>query len=365
MTATDFTYDALPGRIVFGAGRVSEAADEARRLGSRVLLVHEPTEKHLADPIMEGLGDSYVGTFDEIRQHVPVEVAETARARVRETDADVLLTIGGGSCTGFAKAVALELNVRILAVATTYAGSEVTPIWGMTESGKKTTGRDIRVLPATVVYDPELTVTLPRELSATSGLNALAHAVEALYAPGANPITSLVAVESIRALASGLPRVVLDGADLDARSKCLYGAYLAGTTLAVAGTSIHHKICHVLGGAYDLPHSPTHAALLPYVIAAIADRIPDALPKIADGLGAEDAVAGLFELQDAVGAPTTLREVGMAEAELDPAAERAAVVTQSVGIPMNRAEMADLLGDAYHGSAVGTRRSLDTTGDRE
>jgi alcohol dehydrogenase class IV len=234
--------------------------------------------------------------------------------------ADAVLSVGGGSTTGTAKAIALTTGLPIIAVPTTYAGSEVTPVWGLTEEARKTTGVDHRVLPRTVIYDPELTVTLPADLSAASGLNALAHCVEAFWAPRRNPISSLAAEEGIRALAAGLPSVHATPGDLAARSDLLYGAYLAGSAFAVAGSGLHHKICHALGGAYNLPHAQTHAIVLPEVLAFNAPAAPDAARRIGRALrgGSDgDPVGALRALSARLGIPRGLRELGLEEDQID------------------------------------------------
>src|SRR3954452_21623343 len=258
--ARSFTFEPLPGRVVFGprASRERLAAEGARLGASRLLLIATERERARAEELSEVLGDRVAGRFTDVRPHVPVEVAERARAAAREAGADALLSIGGGSTTGTAKAVALETALPIVAVPTTYAGSEVTPVWGMTEGRRKTTGTDLRVLPRVVVYDPELTFTLPPAITGPSAMNALAHCVEAFYAPGANPITALAAEEGIRALAAGVPVAVSRPHEARGRSETLYGAYLAGAAFAVAGSGLHHKICHVLGGAYARPQAELH-----------------------------------------------------------------------------------------------------------
>jgi alcohol dehydrogenase class IV len=308
-----FTYTALPGRVVFGAGSARGLAAEVERLGARrVLLIAAEPERDLAESLVDGV--PVLARFTEVRQHVPVEIA--VRARVAAEGADALLSIGGGSTTGTAKAVALETGLPIVAVPTTYAGSEMTPVWGLTEGARKMTGTDGRVLPKVVVYDPELTVSLPAEITGPSAMNAVAHCVEALYAPGASPISSLMALEGIGAIARGVPTAVARPDDLDARSETLYGAYLAGAAFAVAGSALHHKICHVLGGAYDLPHAPLHTVMLPQVAAFQAPALPEEMGRVAGALGAEDAAPALFDLAQAIGAPTALRDIGMREQDL-------------------------------------------------
>jgi len=317
---TRFRYDALPGRVIFGAGcSTSELEPELHRLGARrVLLVVTDQERALADQLTESVGDLIVGAFCAVRAHVPATTVKAVLAVAQKSEADAVLSIGGGSTTGTAKAVALHTSLPILAVPTTYAGSEMTPIWGVTAGGHKTTGRDLAVLPRTVLYDPDLTASLPVSLTVSSALNAMAHCVEALYAPGANPVTTLVAVEGIRALAAGLIPITADQHDCAARSDLLYGAYLAGSAFAVAGSGLHHKICHVLGGAFDLPHAETHAVVLPHVTAFNEPAVPN-MRRAAEALGSDTVAAGLFRLNAAVGAPTSLLDIGMPPEGLDTA----------------------------------------------
>jgi alcohol dehydrogenase class IV len=202
-------------------------------------------------------------------------------------------------------------------VPTTYAGSEVTPVWGRTEGRRKTTGRDLAVLPRVIVYDPQLTLSLPPHIAGPSAMNAIAHCVEAFYGPRANPVTSLAAEEGIRALARGARRVVADPGDLEGRELALYGAWLAGSAFATAGSGLHHKICHALGGAYDLPHAETHTIVLPHVVAFNAPAIAAETARVAGALGVDDAAAGLQELARDLGAPAALREIGLRAEELD------------------------------------------------
>ena len=288
-----FTYDALPGRVVFGAGTArARLAGEVSRLGtSRLLLITTPRAEPLARELATPLGGQLAGVFTGVREHVPAEAAGAARQQAAVTGADALLSIGGGSATGTAKAVALTTGLPVIAVPTTYAGSEVTPVWGLTEGERKTTGSDPRVLPRVVIYDPELTVSLPAGLTAASGLNALAHCAEAFWAPGRNPVTALAAAEGLRVLALALPLAVKDGADLDARGDLLYGAYLAGAAFGVTGAGLHHKLCHLLGGRYGLPHAQTHAIVLPYVLAMNLPGAPDAADRISQALDSADPAA--------------------------------------------------------------------------
>lgn len=317
----DFVHDALPGRVRFGAGARAHVPDEVERLGGRrVLLVsRRGSVEAVAGELRDALGDRCAGWFDEVAVHVPGELAASAVARARELRADTLLCVGGGSAVGTAKIVALELDLPIVALPTTYAGSEMTPIWGTTSDRRKRTGRDLRVLPRTVVYDPELTVALPPQVSGPSGMNAMAHAIEALYAPNTTPVVAVLAREAVAALAEGLPRVVADGADLHARATTLYGAYLAGGALAVAGASIHHRIAHLLGGTWNLPHAPLHAMLLPHTVAFVAPAVAGALVPAADAMGVDDVPAGLYDLLLRLGIGPALTSAGMPADALDEA----------------------------------------------
>jgi maleylacetate reductase len=347
-----FTYEALPGRVVFGAGASRDKlAEEVRRLDAkRVLFVATEREKESVEELADPLGDRFAGLFTGVRPHVPVEVAERARDVAWGAQADCLLSVGGGSTTGTAKAVALETGLPIIAVPTTYAGSEMTPVYGLTSGKRKRTGKSPKVLPKTVIYDPELTISLPPSITGPSAMNAIAHCVEAFYAPGANPSASLMAEEGIRALASGVPVAVFDPEDLEGRTETLYGAYLAGAAFASAGGGIHHKICHALGGAYDLPHAETHTVILPQAVAFNERAIPEVMNRVAHALGAEEAAAGLHGLAKSIGAPTALKDIGMKEEDLD---EAATLVLEEAPRdnprPIDEAGIRQLLEDAYTG----------------
>lgn len=323
-----FVHELHRGRVVFGVGAIVQVASEVTRLqAKRVLVIGGGHEQTYADDISADLGATLAGRIDQVVQHVPSDAAADAVSRADALDADLLLTIGGGSSVGLAKAVALRRGLPILAIPTTYAGSEMTTIWGLTENGVKSTGRDARVLPRVVVYDPMTTLTMPPHLTATSGMNALAHAVEALYAPEVSPLVAIAAAETVRVLASALPLLVSSPHDVDARSDALYGAFLAGLSLGNAAMGIHHKICHVLGGTYNLPHADVHAALLPYAAAYNRAAAPSAMHRIAASLGADDAPRGLWALDQAIGAPTSLADVGFDQADIGAVARVVAAAT--------------------------------------
>ncbi len=350
MLHRSFVYSPLPGRVVFGVGSLNQITAEFRALRvSRALVVCTPDQSALADDIATRLGGQCAGVFAKAAMHVPIEVAREAREFAQHTGADCVVAIGGGSTTGLGKAIALESTLPILAIPTTYAGSEMTPIYGITEAGEKKTGKDIRVLPRTVIYDPALTTSLPAELSATSGINAIAHCVEALYAANANPITSLMAEDGIRSLANGLPRVVEQPDDLEARTQCLYGAWLAGSVLAVTSVALHHKLSHTLGGMLNLPHAQTHTVVLPHAIAYNALSVQAVMERIALALEADDAAQGMFDLAARLGVPTSLKALGVRREDLDRVAEAALSSPYPNPRPLERDAIRGLLEDAYLG----------------
>lgn len=356
MGVEEFVHETRPQRVVFGVGSLARLGGELERLDvHRLLVLSTPGRRALADEIGRLLGGRLAGVFDRAAMHVPLELAARARACAADVGSDALLAVGGGSTIGLAKAIALETRVPIVAVPTTYSGSEMTPIWGLTDGGRKRTGTDFGVLPRLVLYEPKLTLALSPEVSATSGLNALAHAAEGLYARDATPISSLLAEAAIRALAEGLPRVRHAPADLDARRRALEGAWLAGATLGSVGMALHHKLCHTLGGSFGLAHAPTHAVVLPHAIAYNAPAAPQAMQRIAAALGAADAAAGTVALARAIAAPTSLRELGLRESQLDEAARIAASNPYWNPRPVARDALRALLQDAWEGAAPGTR----------
>jgi maleylacetate reductase len=317
-----FVYQSSPSRVVFGRGSLEKVPQEIDRLGAqRALVLTTPGRRKLGEELAARLGEKAVGVFSRAVMHVPVETAEAARSEAARLAADSCVAIGGGSAVGLAKAIAAVTRLPILAIPTTYSGSEMTSTWGLTEGGMKKTMRDPGVQPKAVVYDPTLTLSLPAGLSATSGMNAMAHCVEALYAEDANPISSLVAEEGIRSLARGLPAVVRDPSDWQARSRVLYGAWLAGISLGTTTTALHHRLCHVLGGAFDLPHSATHAVLLPHAMAYNATGAPQAMARIARALDpnglASSAADRLYDLEVSIKTPLSLESLGMKRDGID------------------------------------------------
>ena len=345
-----FIYQANASRVVFGAGSLQQLAREIDALGmKRALVLCTPEQQDAARRVGELLGERSAGIFPGAVMHVPIEGARAARAEASRLGADCAVAIGGGSTTGLGKAIALDSGLPIIAIPTTYAGSEMTSIYGLTDAGVKKTGRDARVLPRTVIYDPELSISLPIGLSVTSGLNAVAHAAEALYAFDGNPIVALMAEEGIRAIATALPTLVRSPADLEARSQALYGAWLCGTVLGAVSMGLHHKLCHTLGGTFNLPHAEVHTVVLPHALAYNAGAAPDAMTRIARALGAESAAAGVFDLAQRLGAPVALKDIGMPADGLDRAADLAVQNQYPNPRPLERTAIRELLQNAFDG----------------
>ena len=353
-----FIFQANPARVIFGVGTLQQVGAEVERLGARrALVLCTPEQADSARRVAALLGDRAAGIFAKAAMHVPIETAREARDEARRLGADCAVAIGGGSTTGLGKAIALESGLPIIAIPTTYAGSEMTSIYGVTEGGIKKTGRDVRVMPRTVIYDAALTLTLPLAMTVTSALNAIAHAAEGLYAHDGNPVVALMAEEGIRASAAALAPLRADPRNVDARSDALYGAWLCGTVLGSVAMGLHHKLCHTLGGTFNLPHAETHAAILPHALAYNAVAAPQAMARIARALHAadpsldtSDPARALQSLTARHGAPTSLAALGMPADGLDRAADLAAQTPYPNPRPLERAALRALLQRAFDGA---------------
>lgn len=345
-----FTYRGSSAHIVFGAGKRAETGDWVDRLGcQKALVLSTPHQENDAAALAEQLGSLSVGVFSKAAMHTPVDVTEEAMKVVRQTGADCVVALGGGSTTGLGKAIAYRTDLPQIVVPTTYAGSEVTPILGQTEGGRKTTVRGDSILPEVVIYDPDLTMGLPLAMTITSGLNAMAHAAEALYAQDRNPVSSLMAAEGLGAFQAALPALVENPSDTGARADALYGAWLCGTVLGTVGMALHHKICHTLGGSFDTPHAETHAIMLPHTVGFNSDAVAGQLKPVADLFGATPGV-GLFDFSGKIGAPRALKDLGLTEADLDRAAEIATENPYWNPRPIDRDSIRNLLQDAWEGT---------------
>lgn len=337
----NFVHTGLATRVVFGRGRIAEAASEARRLGMKRPLVVTTGQQADAGAVLtsETGGVAFAGAA----MHTPVEVTEKAMALVHAENCDGTIALGGGSSTGLGKAIAWRTDLPQLVIPTSYAGSEMTNILGETAAGSKTTKRDAKIQPESVIYDPDLLATLPDPFAATSGMNAIAHAVEGLYAVDGNPVISLMAEEGIRALSTALPK------GKDGHDEALFGAWLCGAVLGSAAMALHHKLCHVLGGTFDLPHAETHTVILPHATAYNAIGADQAMARIARALGATSAAQGLFDLAKKLKAPLALKDIGMPETGLDRATDIAVSNPYPNPRKLDRDAIRQLLDDAFHG----------------
>ncbi|MES2957159.1 MAG: maleylacetate reductase [Pseudomonadota bacterium] len=356
-----FTYQAAATRVVFGAGTLARLPDEVEHLGARRALVLSTSgQRATAERVAALLGERAAGLFDRAAMHVPIESAREAREMARTLGADCAVAVGGGSTTGLGKAIALESGLPLIALPTTYAGSEMTQIYGLTEGGLKKTGRDDRVRPRSVIYDPELTLGLPWTVTVASAFNAIAHAAEGLYAPDGNPILALMAEEGIRAFSAALFTLQSAPRDLDARGNALVGAWLCGTVLGGTTMGLHHKLCHTLGGSFNLPHAEVHAVLLPHALAYNAAAAEGALWRIGRALGVEGKGDGLAapralqQLAGLYGAPTSLAAIGMPASGLDRAADLAVQNQYPNPRPLERTALRALLQRAFDGSSPET-----------
>lgn len=348
----EFVYNANPSRVIFGAGSRTKIAEELDRLGiGRAIVISTPDQSALAAQIAREIGGRAGIMYPGAVQHTPVEVTESALLAVGSVRADGCLAIGGGSTTGLSKAIAYRTDLPQLVVPTTFAGSEMTPILGQTEAGRKTTLSSPKVLPETVIYDPELTVTMPSFIAGPSGMNAIAHAVEALYAKDRNPIVSMMAEASIRALGKALPVLMDEPANAGAHAEALYGAWLAGVCLGAVGMAIHHKICHTLGGTFNLNHADIHALMIPYTSAYNREAAPEAMARIAAALGTEDGPTGIYRLTQRAATWRSLAEMGLTQAALDKAADIAMQNPYYNPRPVTREGVREMLQAAFEGRA--------------
>jgi alcohol dehydrogenase class IV len=349
-TANDFTFDQPGYRALFGIGTFARLREEVERLSvKRPLFICTPGRRKDAEQAATNLTGMAATVHAEAVMHVPVETVTAASDVARQHNADNVIAFGGGSAIDTSKAVGLQLGLPIIAIPTTYGGSEVTPFYGYTEDRIKKGRRDRKMLPKSVIYDPALTLSLPPKISGSSGMNAIAHCVEGLYAPNANPVMSLLATEGIRVLARSLPSVVQEPSNLNARTDALYGAWLAGMVLGSVDMALHHNISHVLGGTFRLSHADVHTVILPHVAAFNRPAAPEALGAVAEALGAQAAAQALYDLEVSIGAPTSLKQIGMPEDQLDRAAELVVEHAYYNPKPVEYAGIRQLLEDAYWG----------------
>jgi alcohol dehydrogenase class IV len=353
-----FVFNGQPARVIFGSGTLSQTPAEIERLGlSRVLVLATLPQEADARRLADMIGGRCAGVFAGAVMHTPVLVTETALEQVKALRIDGLVAVGGGSTTGLAKALALRTDLPQIVAPTTYAGSEMTPILGETKDGNKVTQSSPKILPEVVIYDVDLTLTLPVGLSGTSGMNAIAHAVEALYAREANPVVSMMALEAIGALYEALPIIATDPKNVDARAKALYGAWLCGICLGSVGMALHHKLCHAIGGTFDLPHAETHTVVLPHALAYNAPAIPSVMTSLAERLETDDPAKALYDLAGRIGAKRALAELGMPASGIETVTDRALSNPYWNPRPLTEAGLHGLISRAYAGDAPVTEHA--------
>lgn len=352
---TAFLQKPSRSRVLFGSGVTASLVEELAHLDiRRPLVISTPGQRELADRVAATIGSSVHGVYPHARMHVPSAVADAAVDYVRTHEIDGCVSVGGGSSVGLAKMVGLHTGLPIVAVPTTYAGSEMTSVWGLTDDDGKQTGRDERVLPRTVIYDLDLTASLPTELSVTSAVNALAHAVEAIYAPDSTPMVGLIAQASTTALLAGIEGVAQDPADSNARARLTYGAWLAGSCLEATTMSLHHKLCHILGGSFDLPHAWAHTVVLPYVMSFNVVPGAAAHTELATAFGDVEPASALLRLLDRVGYRRSLSALGLPREGVDMVVERAIASPYANPRQVDAEDLRGILDDAYHGRALPT-----------
>ena len=349
-----FVHIGLPGRVVYGPGAISTLREEIGRLGvARVMICCTPGRRVVAEELAGRSRGQIAAVCAEARPHVPVEVVAVAREAARQAAADGLVAYGGGSAIGLAKMIAHSADIPIIAVPTTFSGSESTNLEGMLEDGVKRLHQSERMLPSTIIYDPELVRGLPREVAIPSGFNAIAHAVEAFYSSGANPFASLLAEEGLGMMARALEHLVADPRSLDAWGLGLRAAWLCGQPIVSAGIALHHKAAHVVGGSWGLSHADTHTALLPHAIAYNADAAPDAMTRISRALGTADThpAKSMFDLMERVGAPVALRDLGFPEAGIEQAVAMILAAPCENPRPLAAQPLRTMLENAWRGTA--------------
>lgn len=338
--------------VAFGAGLRTRIKQFATAAGcKRIMILTTPHQSDLGLEMAETLGEMASGIFSKAAMHTPTDITEEALVHLRDTGADSVLAAGGGSTIGLGKALALMTGITQIALPTTYAGSECTPILGQTENGVKTTMSNPKLRPGIVLYDAELVATLPVPMTVTSALNAMAHAVEALYARDRSEASTVLALEGLSAFRQSLPAVIAHPTNLAARTATQEGAWACGTVLGQVGMALHHKLCHTLGGSLNLPHAETHAIILPHATAYNLAAAEAELAAVATMFGQADAARGLWEFARSLGAPTALKDLGVAEADLDRLAELATTNPYWNPREITRDGIRALLGRAWEGAA--------------
>jgi maleylacetate reductase len=346
---SNFSYRSDPIRIVFGAGAVAalRAETEFHKI-SRLVVLCSPTRADFARRVTAPVADRFVGFCDTAGQHMPRDAFEHIVGEMKRLNADGFVVIGGGSPIGLAKAAAATTGLPYIAIVTTYSGSEMAARWYIGVADNRVNGESVAALPATAIYDPELTLDLPPAISAASGMNAMAHAVESLYGIDTNPVVQAMAEKAVRLLGASLPRVIENPRDIEARTDALYAAWLAANFRAQVG--LEHAIAQRVRQWFNLDHARTHAVATPYAVGFNAAAAPDAMTRIARALGAKDAARGLYDLNVKLGLPTGLRDLGLKEADIGRAVEVVAAVKIAHPKTVSMADLLNVISQAYAGA---------------
>jgi maleylacetate reductase len=346
---TPFTFRSAPIRVVFGAGALAALAAEADfHKMSRLLVLCSQHRTDYARRLTAPLGERVVEICNASAPNMPREAFDRIVADLARINADGFVVVGGGSPVGLAKAAAAATGLPYIAVVTTYSGSEMAARWYVGVADQRIGGNDRACLPATAIYDPELTLDLPPRTSAASGMNAMAHAVESLYGVDTNPVVQTMAEEAVRRLGQSLPRVVKAPRDLKARGDVLYGAWLAANFRAEVG--LEHAIAQRVRQWFDLDHAHAHAVATPYAIGFNAAAAPDAMARIKRALGVADAARGLYDLNVRLGLPTGLKDLGLREVDIGKAVEIVSALKIEHPRPVTKADLAEIIRQAYHGA---------------
>jgi maleylacetate reductase len=344
-----FAYRSDPVRIVFGAGTVTALRTETEfHKISRLLVLCSHSRADFARRVTESIADRRIGFCDTAGQTMPREAFDNILADIKRHDADGFVVVGGGSPIGLAKAAAATTGLPYIAIVTTYSGSEMAARWYIGVAGDRVNGESATALPATAIYDPELTLELPARVSAASGMNAMAHAVESLYGIDTNPVVQTMAEEAIRRLGSSLPCIVKNPRDLVARTDALYGAWLAANFRAAVG--LEHAIAQRVRQWFNLDHAHTHAVAVPYATGFNAAAATEAMARIRRALDVEDAARGLYDLNVRLGLPTGLKDLGLAEKDLGNAVEVVSAVKITHPRPVSKADLENVIAQAFAGA---------------
>ncbi len=342
-----FTFTSVPMRVRFGAGAAATLGNELdRHRISRALVLCSPARAETAARLTAA-AEQRVALCDQAVPNMPRAAYDAILADLQANQADGFVVIGGGSPIGLAKAIAAVTRLPYVAIVTTYSGSEMSPGWYLGVGAERTGGSDLAALPATTIYDPDLTLDLPASVSAASGMNAMAHAVETLYGPDLNPVTATLAEEAIRRLGSALPEIVRDPRSAAARSDALYAAWLAGAFRATAG--LEHALAQRVRQWFGLDHAHTHAVMLPYAVAFNRAHAPAAMERVERALGVADAAQGLYQMNLRLGLAAGLKHLGMRQDDIPKAAAVVSAVKFPNPRPVTSGDLLDLITAAYAG----------------